>query len=207
MSQKRMPWDRPPSSSLSIRQGDDFEEPIFTELGRALSAWEGINAALNSLHQSFQIHLGESEREAATNSFEPLKKTDERALAVRKLAGLFLAADFGDRRDDAARIKKKLNLALSSYVGWATRRNELAHGYVTSAQCPDYRLAEQPTITVYALLPSHARTDRWYHAEPEWNYLAAELREFAHRFSLLDEALEALARQVAELSGFRTAVA
>lgn len=206
MLQKRMPWDRPPGSSLSIRQGDDLDEPIFTELGRALSAWEGINAAVNSLHHSLQIHLGESERDAAKNSFELLKKTDERAQGVRELAGSFLAADFADRRDDAARLKKKLKFALSSYLGWATRRNELAHGYVTSAQCPDYRLAEQPTITVYALLPSHARTDRWYHAEPEWNYIAAELREFAHRFSLLDEAIEALARQVAELSAFRTAV-
>jgi hypothetical protein len=206
MAQKRMPWDRPPGSSLSNRQGDDFEEPIFTELGRALSAWEGTNAAINSLHQSLQIHLGQIEREAATSSFELLQKTHDRAQSVRQLAACFLAADFGDRRDDAARIKKKLNSALSSYVGWATRRNELAHGYVTSAQCPDYRLSDQPVVTVYALLPSHARTDRWCHAEPEWNYLAAEIREFAFRFSLLDEALEALAWKVAELSKFRTAV-
>jgi hypothetical protein len=125
---------------------------------------------------------------------------------MEHLAASFLAADFGDRSDDAARIKKKLKSALSSYVEWAVRRNELAHGCVTSAQCPDYRLSEQPIVTVYALLPSHARTDRWYHAEPEWNYLAAEIREFAHGFSHLDDVLEALARQVAELTNFRTAI-
>jgi hypothetical protein len=205
MAQKRMPWDRPLGSASPTRQGDDFEEPIFTELGRALSAWEGANAAINSLHQALLMNLGQTEREAATSSFELLQKTHDRAQSVRHIAASFLAADFGERRDDAARIKKKLYSALSSYVEWAARRNELAHGCVTSAQCPDYRLSEQPMITVYALLPSHARTDRWYHAEPEWNYLTTEIREFARRFSLLDEVLEGLARQVAELTNFRTA--
>ncbi len=52
----------------------------------------------------------------------------------------------------------------------------------------------QPLVTVYALLPSHVRTDRWFHGEPEWNYLAEEIEEFARQFAYLDDALEELAR-------------
>ena len=205
MAEKRMPWNRPSGSTLPIRQGDYAAEPIYTALGKALSAWEGTNAAANSLHRSLHAFLDQTDHGAATNVFDGLLKTHDRAQHIRQLAATFLAADFGERRDEAAKVKKKLNSALASYVGWAAWSNELSHSYVTSAQCPDYHQDEQPIITVFALLPSHARIDRWHHAEPEWNYLADEIRAFANQFSSLDDVFEGLAGTIAELGTFRTA--
>lgn len=204
MNQKRMPWDRPPESAAPNRQGDYYSEPIYTALGKALSGWEGVNAAANSLYYSLQAHLGPSDKESAAKKFEGLPKTHDRAQLIRQAAAAFLDADFGERRDEAAKFKKQVKSVLSQYVGWVARRNELAHGYVTVAQCPDYTKDAQPTVTVYALFPSHARTDRWYSAEPEWNYLAKEVGEFAYQFLHLDDALEALARRAAELCAVRS---
>jgi hypothetical protein len=169
-----------------------------------LSAWEGGNAAINSLHLALHVHLDEADRDKATIAFSTALKTDDRAQSVRQAAAAFLDADFGENRVEAAKLKKQLKSALARYVGWVARRNELAHGYVTEAQCPDYSLDEQPIVTVYALLPSHARSDRWYNAEPEWNYLASEVDEYAQQFSYLDDTLEQLAAKTAELSASRS---
>jgi hypothetical protein len=205
MSQKRMPWDRPPGSSAPNRQGDYFAEPIFTALGRALSAWEGVNAAANSLFHALHSHMAPADRDAATKAYDGQHKTHDRAQILRVAGEEFLTADFKEMRDEAAKFKRRHKELVGQYVEWAARRNDLAHGYVTEAQSPDYSREDQPIVTVYALLPSHARVDRWYHEEPEWNYLATEIEEIARRFRFLDDELEKLARKVGDLLPYRKA--
>lgn len=199
MSKKRMPWDRPPGSSTPNRQGDYAAEPIYTALGRALSAWEGVNAAANSLFHALHSHMVPAERDAATKAFDGHQKTHDRAQILRNAGTEFVAANFGQMRDEAAKFKKRHKELIGQYVEWVARRNDLAHGYVTEAQSPDYSREDQPIVTVYALLPSHSRADRWYHEEPEWNYLASEIEEIARRFRFLDEELEKLACKVESL--------
>jgi hypothetical protein len=199
MSKKRMPWDRPPGSSTPNRQGDYAAEPIYTALGRALSAWEGVNAAANSLFHALHSHMVPAERDAATKAFDGHQKTHDRAQILRNAGTEFVAANFGQMRDEAAKFKKRHKELIGQYVEWVARRNDLAHGYVTEAQSPDYSREDQPIVTVDALLPSHSRADRWYHEEPEWNYLASEIEEIARRFRFLDEELEKLACKVESL--------
>lgn len=182
---KQMPWDRPEGSRVPNRQGDRVDTPIYTALGKAVSAWEGVNAAIASLFHA--LHAGD---EQEVEAFGDVLKVHERAKALRKECAIFLDADFGDRRDQAARLKKSMKQVTGAYCEWAARRNELAHGYVTEARSPDYSDTEQPIITVYALLPSHARLGSWSHAEPEFNYLAAEIEVFARRFQELDARIE-----------------
>ena len=55
-------------------------------------------------------------------------------------------------------------------------------------------------ITVHSLLPSHARSKKWFVGEPEYNYVASEIEEFAREFRDLDERLEALASKFDALS-------
>lgn len=197
---KQMPWDRPEGSRMPNRQGDREDTPIFTALGKAVSAWEGVNAAIASLFHA--LHAGD---EQEVEAFGDVLKVHERAKALRKECAIFLDADFGDRRDQAARLKKSMKQVTGAYCEWAARRNELAHGYVTEARSPDYSDEEQPIITVYALLPSHARLGSWSHAEPEFNYLAAEIEVFARQFQELDARIEKVATAVAELHPFRSA--
>lgn len=182
------------------RQGDREDTPIYTALGKAVSAWEGVNAAVASL-----FHALRAGNEQEVEAFGGVFKVHDRANALREECGRFLDAEFGDRRDQVARLKKSMRQVAGAYCEWAARRNELAHGYVTEARCPDYGDDEQSIITVYALLPSHARLSRWSHAEPEFNYLAAEIEMFARRFQELDARIEALVAVVTELRTVRSA--
>lgn len=206
MIQKKMPWDRPHGSTAPNRQGDRSAELIYTALGRALSAWEGVNAATNSLYHALHAHVPQVERDMAIKAFNDLPKTHDRARMLRQAGAVFTASDFGQMRDEAAKFKRRFKDILGRYVEWVARRNDLAHGYVTEARSPDYSKDDQPIITVYALLPSHARPDRWHHEEPEWNYLATEIEEFARQFTYLDDALERLASGVAKLVPYRTKI-
>lgn len=207
MGDKQMPWDRPLGSFAPNRQGDRSDGPIYTALGRALSAWEGVNAAVNSLAHALNRHLPEREFEHATSTLITRLKTHDRAKFLREAGLSFLSGNFGDQHSDAAKFKKALSKEMGAYTEWAARRNELAHGYVTEAMSPDYGDPDQPIITVYALLPSHARADRWFHSEPEWNYLADEIEAFAKRFKELDDRIEGLARRAGELQLARKAEA
>jgi hypothetical protein len=205
MSNKRMPWDRPSGSFERNRPGDRSDGPIYTALGRALSAWEGVNAAVNSLAHALHRHLPEREFELAINTPDTLLKTHERAAFIRAAGVSFLSGNFGDQHPAAAKLKKALSKEMGAYTEWVARRNELAHGYVTEAVSPDYDDPDQPITTFYALLPSHARADRWFNAEPEWNYLAGEIETLAKRFKELDDRIELLAGKVVELQLARKA--
>ncbi|MDR6872695.1 hypothetical protein J2Y55_003714 [Bosea sp. BE125] len=196
---KRMLWDRPEGSRMHNRQGDREDTPIYTALGKAVSAWEGVNAAVASLFHA--LHAGD---EQEVDAFGGVFKVHDRANALREECARFLDADFGDQRDQAAKLKKSMRQVAGAYCEWAVRRNELAHGYVTEARCPDYGDDEQPIITVYALLPSHARLGAWSHAEPRFNYLAADIELFAQRFRELDARIEGIAKVAAELYRFRS---
>ncbi|QGG91521.1 hypothetical protein GH983_14005 [Agrobacterium sp. MA01] len=94
------------------------------------------------------------------------------------------------------KLRKRIVSTTTRYIGWAARRNELAHGYVTQTQSPDYSQPSQRIVTAYALLPSHARSNLWFDAEPEWNYLASDINEFARQFQNLDESFQDLAGSV-----------
>jgi hypothetical protein len=197
--QKRRPWDRPVCSGTPNRQGDSSAEPIYTALGRALSAWEGVNAATRSLFQALHSHQPDCDRMKALDEFDNRTKAHDRAHALRYASDALLGRDFGLVGGDAAKLKKRIRSTINRYLGWVARRNELAHGYVTEALSPDYSQEAQPIVSVYALLPSHARTDRWFNSEPEWNYLAAEIEEFARQFGYLDAAFEELSDHVENL--------
>lgn len=161
---------------------------------------EGVNAAANSLAHALHQYLDQAECQRELSNFHALVKTHDRAGFLRRAGGLFLAGDFGRKQHDAvAKFRRDLVKELGAYTEWAARRNDIAHGYVTEAPTPDYTNPDQPIITVYALLPSHAREDRWFHAEPEWNFVAAEIEGFAQRFAELDARLERLAQTVVAL--------
>jgi hypothetical protein len=136
-------------------------------------------------------------------AFGDLDGVQRRRKELMTKSDTFLSGNFGRYRDDASRFKRRLRKLMSEYLGWAERRNDIAHGYVTEAQTPDYNDPNQNIITVYALCPSHARLPRWPHGEPEYNYVATELEEFAKRFQNLDERIEELASLAERLAQHR----
>jgi hypothetical protein len=199
MIKKSKPWDRPLCCGTPNRTGDKDPTPIYTALGRAVSAWEGVNAALSGLYA--ELDKGQNVQIFA---FGDIPNVHKRAKTLRNECERFLNGNFTTRRNDAAKLKKLTNLILRDYVGWSARRNDLAHGYVTMAQCPDYSDVKQPIITVYALVPSHARLSKYNNAEPIFNYVADDINFFAKRFSELDERIEKASLIAAEIFEFRS---
>ena len=198
MGQKRQPWDRPVGSGIPNRPGDKDETPLYTALGQAVSAWEGVNAASVSLMQAC-VGNAESDTAEALSNFGDETRVHKRADLIRQEFRAYLGRRGGHGSKLVSNVRQSLDRALAAYVEWSARRNDLAHGYVTPADGPDYSHADQPIVRTFALLPSHARTGRWLHGEPEFNYLASEIEGFARAFAALDERFETLARRVAAL--------
>ena len=175
------------------RMGDRNAEPLFCALGKAVSAWEGVQAATSSLYFAMRIGNADSEADPGFQAFGGLNQVHKRRKELEERSRLFLEQHFHRNAETTARFEAELKDVLAAYIGWAERRNDIAHGYVTEAQTPDYHDPEQKIITVYTLCPSHARIAKWPHSEPEYNYVASDLEAFAESFQRLDDQLESLA--------------
>lgn len=193
MIQKRDAWLRPRHSLIPNRPGDRVSEPLFLALGKAVSAWEGVQAATSNLYFAMRIGSGEAERDLGFQVFGGVRLVHKRRKELNEQSLRFLTQDFGEKSERVADFRSTLQDTLAAYVGWAERRNDIAHGYVTEMQGPDYEDTELRIITTYALCPSHTRIARWPHGEPVYNYVATNLESFADGFRQLDDQFESLA--------------
>jgi hypothetical protein len=193
----RNPWDRPSNSQIPNRTGDRKKTPLFTSLGRALSAWEGVQVAIAILYKS--LHDDSPINDNKFAEFDETLRVHERAKLIAIESAKFFDQNFSDPKLSSDSLKLNLEKTLAAYKGWAERRNELAHGYVTKARSPDYSLEDQPIITNYAILPSHARAKKWFNEEPEYNYVADEVKTFSQEFENLDKAIEKLATSISSM--------
>ena len=128
MNLKKMPWERPPHSGIPNRPGDSSPDSIYCALGKSLSAWEGVNAALDSLFYSLQSQINPGELENSIKAYAATHKTHDRAKSIREATEEFLKGNFGDERAKAAKLRKKLKSTLARYIGWVARRNDLGSG-------------------------------------------------------------------------------
>ncbi|MBU3031383.1 hypothetical protein [Paracoccus marinaquae] len=170
MIAEEQPWSRPQTCIIPNRPGDRAEQPIFTSLGQAVSDWEGVNAAAAALYRALldREHCGDLNA-AAVEKFDNVNNVHQRAKQLKDQWERFFATTFVGGKEEAQNLRQELTDLMTAYRGWAERRNDLAHGYVTQAEGPDYQREDQPIITTYALCPSHARTAKWPHSEPEYN--------------------------------------
>ena len=166
------PWDRPPNSNIPNRNGDRTATPICTALGRALSAWEGVEATMANLLGVFLACEAEDVAEQNLFRYGETFKIKDRAAIIRKTTDRY----FKTQRNPKHGIVNRLNSLLDQYIGWSQRRNELAHGRVTSMRAPDYSEDSQPIRTFHSLCPSHSRISQWPIVEPEFNYVAVEIK-------------------------------
>ena len=191
-------WDRPPHSGIPNRNGDRNSAPIYTALGRAVSAWEGVQAAIAGVFA--KLIAGDADLENRLIAFGDNSKVHDRAKQIKDEAVKFFARSFANGPQNPRELRAELKSVLAAYRGWAERRNDLAHGYVTPMRAPDYNDDDQPMRKFHSLLPSHSRITLWIHEQPIFNYVAAELRVFAKEFVALDKRMEALAARIGELA-------
>ena len=187
------PWDRPVGTRAPNRFGDRKPDGIYYELGRALSIWELVQATMQILFDAFDPT---GEFPELRLRFQISRNVHERAAIVEGLA---------ERQRDKIPTKSKIefklliekglrqNLAL--YRGWAERRNDLAHGCVTPAYSPDYSKKSLPMVVNYSLCPSPARDLLWPNVEPQFNYVASEIKAIADEFDVLANKIKVLAQE------------
>lgn len=201
-AQKHHSWDRPLNSQIPNRPGDLSAEPLFLALGKAVSAWEGVQAATSSLYFSMSTQELDMDENPLFQAFGGMSLIHNRHKELMKKSEEFLSK-LPKHHTGAGNFRLRIKKVMASYVGWAERRNDIAHGYVTEAHAPDYDDPAQPIITVYSLCPSHARLSSWGHGEPEYNYVASELDEFSRQFRALDDRIEGVARLAENLRSKR----
>jgi hypothetical protein len=195
------PWDAPPPP----QSGDAAEEITFTAVGRAISAWEGLEAALALVFAGFM---------ASGNSF-PAERAYGAVLTFRGRAEMIEAAAqayFFERPD--ADLEKELNGCLEAAKGFSPRRNEIAHGVVrelsilgTPIVIPGQIFFRPSISNGFAVLPSQYATNKTKLAppsgllfpvnrEPKYIYSSAEINAFSILFRQLGDRTGGLAHQI-----------
>lgn len=189
------PWDIPYSAPL--RPGEKNVDALYLSVGRALTMWEGLEAELGALYATLTIGPNERYLAPALRAFGTITNTHSRAEMIAHAAeAFFYLAPASDKGES---LETELREILKNYRGWAGRRNDIAHGYATPSQHPDYYDDEQPIITTYSLCPSHGHSRKWdLRTEPVYHYIASEIDAYAAAFEKLADPVTNFAVQIDE---------
>lgn len=192
-------WDRPDTGS-PFKAGDLEPDKIYLAVGRALSKWERLEAAMVQLYASVTGIEDYYLDAPAIRAFGMITSPSTRADMISQAANtLFHYLGFqagiepsdGDTMEGEA-IETELRSILSNYRGWMARRNDVAHGYVDTRELPDATQESSPPVTSSLLLPSDGSAAKWciIVGEPAYAYVSADIEKFGVAF----EALEGRAR-------------
>lgn len=193
-------WSRPAQSLHPHRMGDATPDLIYHALGRAVSNWEGVQAATGSMFVSLQIRAPDNtETLRKINTFSEVLNVHERAKILKNefLSFLNFTKITGNAK---ASLKADFKDLMSSYRGWAERRNDLAHGYVMKSAAEDFAEPDEECRIeeCWHLTPSCARDSKWgiqepyldRPGEPLYVYTSDDINLFADNFQDLDNNLE-----------------
>jgi hypothetical protein len=181
------PWDIP--YQKKFKWGDASEELIYQAVGRALSKWEGLEAEVTSLFGVITTGTDQWDYVPAVRAFGSVNSPVARAEMLSHAAEAFFDhfENFG-LYDEAQPHRDELKELLVSYKGWSARRNDLAHGCVTTNYLPDMFKDDQPVTATYLLFPSHTSSKKWpLRWEPTYKYRASEIERFATEFESLHQ--------------------
>jgi hypothetical protein len=190
------PWD--PPFSAPLRTGEKNPDALYLSIGRALSLWEGMEAELGGLYAAFTTGPDDRYIAPTIRAFGTVTNTGARAEMIDHAAEAFFhqlphELDVGPYQDELKQL-------LKHYRGWAARRNDVAHGYVTESRHPDYTQDDQPIISTYCLCPSHGHSKKWLlNMEPTYQYVASEVDGFGRAFNELSERIGDFAQKLDEL--------
>jgi len=117
------PWDRSPQPD----KGELSAEDIFVSVGRALSAWENLEAALGDFF-AFIVGAGFGLTDPALRAYGSVSSFANRATMLEEAA----AAYFHDNPN--SHFKERFRQVITVECrGFSGRRNQIAHGRVQGA--------------------------------------------------------------------------
>jgi hypothetical protein len=193
------PWDIP--YAKKFKRGDKTPEQIFLAVGRALTKWEGVEVSLGSI---FTALIGSVDVPGsyipAVRAFGAVINSSTRSEMILQAAEAFFYEFEGEGfYDEVQPYRAELKKIMLAYTGWISRRNDLAHGYVTENKMPDYEIDEAPLTSFYLLCPSHGNTKKWpLDWEPTYKYKGEDIENFAREFEDLDNRIEDFSRRLTE---------
>ena len=186
-------WDIPPQKHIKL--GHDSPDPIYLAVGKALTAWEGLEADLGYLFAVFSAGNDHAHSLPAIRAFGAVNGTGTR----KDMINFASAAFFAERSDRAQceNFQAELKTLMTSYTGWSARRNDIAHGYVTENRMPDPFKVDLTMITSYLLCPSHGASRKWpLNWEPNYQFKAEDIDVFARGFEKLADGVRDFAGRV-----------
>jgi hypothetical protein len=113
------PWDRPPIPD----RGDPVDNHLYLAMGQALSAWEEYEIDLSWLYAAL-ADLPLHSTVAYQSYVDKADNFKQRAIKLEKAAEQYF------RRNPSQTDEAEFAEILRSARGWATRRNDIAHGVV-----------------------------------------------------------------------------
>lgn len=179
-------WKRP----LSKDKGDDNADAVYLSVGKALSAWEQIDTMLAKMFGLFV----ESDSQAAERAYGAIASNSGRMEALRQATGIF-----------ASKQREKFhlpdfNLIIKHVCDASGRRNEIAHGIVTSIKIDNNECGFFLTPAPYNSRKTDAKTYDWWRQAAEKNpdnpfmvfgfdyrYTSADVDHFTNLFQELNK--------------------
>lgn len=183
-------WKRPVFDPTAV--GDDQPDAIYWQVGKALTAWERLEEDIGSLF-SLLSHGGSTETLVLIKHLFGITESSSNRIGMVKTA---LELHFSYYWEDP-RISAPFKNVLKT-MGWASyRRNEIAHGRVTSVAV--HRGEEKPALSGHFLTaPNYAINRSQPYIGGEWHaddvlgvdrslyrYRAAEISILEEKFVLL----------------------
>jgi hypothetical protein len=181
------PWDIPPQGGAGKR-GDETEDILYLAVGRALTKWEGLEATVAFLFAVLTGGTDDRYYEPAARVFGATMSVLVRGDMILNAAeGFFHYFESHGLHNETQAYHSDLKELIKQYKNWSSRRNDIAHGYVTATTLPDNNL-EGTYTTTYLLCPSHGSSRKWsFHLHPLYQLKASEIDKFAVAFEALDE--------------------
>jgi hypothetical protein len=174
------PWDPLPLP----RDADLDDKATFQGIGRIIDRWERIEFNLARLHSVF---AGDPEGNAAMREYGSGRTIRERDAIIRASAEKWFMRMPNQKREG------QFNRFMQEVVGFADRRNEIAHGIVH--QVSGLMLFRQRTsrpdyLVQYAVIPPRQVMKR-HHANgaPKYMYGSAEMSLIEERLVILNLAI------------------
>ena len=183
--QMPQPWDRPYIPKMAI--GSLADTDLYLAVGKAISAWEGVEAAFASLFSVFTSKDG-VDYQPAVRAFGVVNNVMLRADMIKQAAEahFHIFESISDLWPALDAHKIDLKRLLRSYKGWSGRRNDVAHGFVQEVFLIDEDAWVHTDRFMYLLVPSLTASQRritdWY---PDYRYNAGHLNAFVEAFSFL----------------------
>lgn len=179
-------WIEPAGTSpCEAHKGEASRDPLYTAVGRALSAWEHAETGFLRLFQLFC----ETRSHAACRAYGMLTGSSSRAQSVLAAAEQF----FSNRSEQ---VPKEVTALVNAYNYASAFRNKIAHGLVAGMMDKDgqrrgYYLSA-PSYTARSRTVSKASEFWWLSAK--YYYRVSEIDHCTDRFTcLLAEAMRLIA--------------